>query len=126
MPGASAAPVKHCLALETSPNGIFWHAILAFSSAVISWGTLAEAQERLKRLLEAQSRGPTMQPQDPGSQVTSLQQMVNTLQPNAMLWRRRLHQAKQTVEDDVQPVTKKQAVARQVNSFRDPHVPTTT
>ena len=27
------------------------------------------------------------------------------------------------VEDDVHPVTKKQAVARQVSSFRDPHVP---
>ena len=41
MPAASAVPVKHCLALETSPNRIFWHAILAFCSAVISRGTLA-------------------------------------------------------------------------------------
>ena len=84
---------------------------------------MTEAQERLKRLLEAQSRGPTIQPQDPGSQVTSLQQMVNTLQAERDALAQELHQARQTVEDDVQPVTKKQAVARQVSSFRDPHVP---
>ena len=85
--------------------------------------SMTEAQERLKRLLEAQSRGPTIQPQDPGSQVTSLQQMVNTLQAERDALAQELHQARQTVEDDVQPVTKKQAVARQVSSFRDPHVP---
>ena len=82
--------------------------------------SMTEAQERLKRLLEAQSRGPTIQPQDPGSQVTSLhQQMVNTLQVECNA----LAQARQTVEDDIQPVTEKQAVVRQVSSFRDPHVP---
>ena len=66
--------------------------------------SMTEVQERLKRLLEAQSRGPTIQPQDPRSQVTSFQQMVNTLQAERDAVAQELHLARQTVEDDVQPV----------------------
>ena len=49
--------------------------------------------------------------------------MVNTLQAERDALAQELQQARQTVEDDAQPVTKKQAVARQVSSFRNLHVP---
>ena len=67
-----------------------------------------EAQERLERLLEAQSRAPTtVQFHDPAPQVTSLQQMVNTLQVERDALAFELHQARQASTEDVQPVAKK-------------------
>ena len=74
---------------------------------------MTEAWERLKRLLEEQSRGPTIQPQDPGSQVTS-PHIAGRTRCDAL--------AQELHRPGRQPVTKKQAVAR-ASSFRDPHVP---
>ena len=55
-----------------------------------------EAQERLERLLEAQSRAPTTMPfQDPAPQVTSLQQMVNTVQAERDALAQEFHRARQ-------------------------------
>ena len=57
---------------------------------------LTEAPERPERLLEAQSRTPTTMPfQDPAPQVTSLQQMVNTLQAERDALAQELHSARQ-------------------------------
>ena len=63
-----------------------------------------DAQQRLEKLLEAQSRGPTIQPEDPRSQVTSLQQTVNKLQAERDVLAQELHQARKSVADDIQPV----------------------
>ena len=79
-----------------------------------------EEQERLERLLEAQSRAPTSMlfsgSRDTGD-VTSA--VVNTLQAERDALAQELHRARQAATEDVQLVSKKQAVARQVNSFQE-------
>ena len=86
---------------------------------------LTEAQERLERLVHAQSRVPTVvHPPDSGEQVTTLQQMVNMLQSERDALAKELHEARCGADDqDIRPVAKKQAVARQAGSWRDPRCP---
>ena len=84
-----------------------------------------EAQECLERLLNAQSRVPSVvHPPDSGEQVTSLQQMVNMLQSERDALAKELHGARCGPDDqDIRLVAKKQAVSRQAGSRRDPRCP---
>ena len=79
----------------------------------------------LERLVHAQSRVPSeVHPSDPGEQVTTLQQMVNMLQSERDALAKELHEARCGADDqDIRPVAKKQAVARQAGSRRDPRCP---
>ena len=86
------------------------------------WSALfSEAQERFARLIDTQSRGQvspqrTEQRVEPGSQVASLQQMVER---GAL--EQELQQARCATEgeEDIRPVARKQTVARSATSHRD-------
>ena len=85
--------------------------------------SLVEAQERLERLVDEQSRCPETPDTLPGSQVTALQQMVNLLQSKRDVLAKELTAARSTISEDqtIHLVVKKQAVSRQASSRRDAH-----
>ena len=78
--------------------------------------TLTEAKARLERLRSEAAQCADRQ--DPGSQVASLQQMVNLLQSERDALAKEL-QVMCATEEDVRPVAKKQAVARWTTSHRE-------
>ena len=85
--------------------------------------SLVEAQERLERLVDEQSRCPETPDTLPRSQVTALQQMVNLLQSERDALAKELTAARCTISEDqtIHPAVKKQAVSRQASSRQDAH-----
>ena len=78
--------------------------------------SLTDAKARLERLRSEAAQCADRQ--DPGSQVASLQQMVNLLQSERDALAKEL-QVMCATEEDVRPVAKKQAVARLTTSHRE-------